>query len=124
MKEIVPVFTDINTIDKIEFAISFVTEQKKIEEIAKAMAPKWSEDPVIWFCYPKGTSKKYKCDFNRDRGWESLGKYKLEPVRQVAVDDDWSALRFRKVDHIKTITRKEKFALTAEAKKRTLKNEA
>lgn len=41
------------------------------------------------------TSKNYKCDFNRDSEWISLGKYNLEPVRQVAIDDDFSALRFR-----------------------------
>jgi hypothetical protein len=49
----------------------------------------------------------------------SLGKYNLEPVRQVSIDDDFSALRFRKVEFIKTITRRESFAITKEAKKRT-----
>jgi hypothetical protein len=37
----------------------------------------------------------------------------------VAIDEDWSALRFRKVEFIKTITRRESYALTTEAKKRT-----
>jgi hypothetical protein len=37
----------------------------------------------------------------------------------VAIDEDWSALRFRRVNHIKNITRKESFALTKEAKERT-----
>jgi hypothetical protein len=32
-----------------------------------------------------------------------LGEYNLEPVRQVAIDKDWSALRFRRVDKIKTL---------------------
>jgi hypothetical protein len=65
------------------------------------------------------TSKNYKCDINRDTGWTSLGNYNLEPVRQVAIDDDFSALRFRKVEFIKSITRRESFALTKEAKIRT-----
>ena len=48
-----------------------------------------------------------------------VGQYNLEPVRLVAIDEDWSALRFRKVEYIKKITRKESYALTAEAKNRT-----
>ena len=55
--------------------------------------------------YPKGTSKKYKCEFNRDSGWPALGAGGYEPVRMVAIDEDWSALRFRKAEKIKSMTR-------------------
>jgi hypothetical protein len=37
----------------------------------------------------------------------------------VAVDEDWSALRFRKTQYIKTMTRREDFALSAEGKQKT-----
>ena len=43
----------------------------------------------------------------------------LEPVKQVAIDEDRSALRFRKVEFNKTITRHQTLDLTAEAKDRT-----
>jgi hypothetical protein len=29
----------------------------------------------------------------------------FEPVRQIAIDEDWSALRFRRTDFIKSMTR-------------------
>ena len=67
----------------------------EIEQFISTIYQKLKGDAVIWLCYPKMTSKNYKCDFNRDSGWISLGKYNLEPVRQVAIDDDFSALRFR-----------------------------
>lgn len=67
----------------------------EIEQFISTIYQKLKGDAVIWSCYPKMTSKNYKCDFNRDSGWTSLGKYNLEPVRQVAIDDDFSALRFR-----------------------------
>jgi hypothetical protein len=35
-----------------------------------------------------------------------MGQYGMEGVRMVAIDEDWSALRFRKVDFIKNFTRK------------------
>jgi len=55
----------------------------------------------LWFAYPKGTSKKYSCDFNRDDDWEVLRQAGFDSVRQVAIDDDWSALRFRRFEFIK-----------------------
>jgi hypothetical protein len=103
----------------IEFAICFATTQIEIDSFITAVNPKILGDAVIWLCYPKGTSKNYKCDFNRDTGWAIVGELGFEPVRQVAIDEDWSALRFRKVEYIKTITRRESYALTNEAKKRT-----
>ena len=105
----------------ITFAIAFVTAQTQIDTLMQELDHRLEGDATLWLCYPKGSSKKYKCDFNRDTGWAVLGQYNLEPVRQVAIDEDWSALRFRKVEFIKNITRKESFALTTEAKQRTSK---
>ena len=75
-------------------------------------------DAVIWFAYPKGTSKKYKSEINRDNGWQVLGEGGFEPVRMVAIDEDWSALRFRRVEHIKTMTRAKESRMTAQGKAR------
>lgn len=62
--------------------------------------------------YPKGTSKKYKSEINRDNGWEILAKSGFESVRQIAIDEDWSAMRFRKVEFIKIMKRRTDFAKT------------
>lgn len=105
----------------VDFAIVFVTKQNEIEESIEQLFPKLNGDAVLWFCYPKGTSKKYKCDFNRDTGWSELGKYNMEGVRQVAIDEDWSALRFRKTEYIKVLARREDYAISDEGKKRIKK---
>lgn len=55
-------------------------------------------DGVFWFCYPKGTSKRYRADIKRDQVWDLLQPYGFRPVAQVALDDDWSALRCRLVE--------------------------
>jgi hypothetical protein len=89
----------------VEFFLAFVTKQKEVDDLAKKISPLMIEDGVLWFAYPKGSSKKYKCEFNRDNGWNELGKFGWEGVRMVAIDEDWSALRFRKAEHIKTMTR-------------------
>jgi hypothetical protein len=49
-----------------------------------------------------------------------LGKLNFEGVMQVSIDEDWSALRFRHVDYIKTMKRKK--ALSEKGKKRIRDN--
>jgi hypothetical protein len=93
------------SLKSLEFALAFGAKLKDVEAFAKIVAKKASGDAVIWFAYPKGTSKRYTCEFNRDSGWTALGEAGYEPVRQVAIDEDWSALRFRKVAYIKTMAR-------------------
>jgi hypothetical protein len=119
MQDSATVITSLARVRSIDFALVFVTKQKEIDQAVEKLAPLLEGDALLWICYPKKTSKKYTCDFNRDTGWDSLGAAALEPVRMVAIDEDWSALRFRKVGFIKSITRRESFALTKEAKQRT-----
>jgi hypothetical protein len=61
---------------------------------------------------PKGTSKKYKSQIDRDHGWNMLGHEGFEPVRMVAIDEDWSAKRFRRAGFIKNMTRPKEYRLT------------
>ncbi len=103
----------------VNWVMIFVTEQEAIERWVESIAPLLEGDAIVWMAYPKGTSKRFKCDFNRDTGWESLGKAGLEGVRQVAIDEDWSALRFRKAEYIKSMTRDTSRAIS-EAGKRKL----
>lgn len=105
----------------VEFALAFVTQQAEVDRLGQAIAAKTQGDAVLWFAYPKGSSKKYKCEFNRDSGWDALGAAGFEPVRQVAIDEDWSALRFRRVEYIKTLTRSKLGAISEQGKARTTK---
>ena len=41
-----------------------------------------------------------------------MGKAGFEGVRMVAIDEDWSAVRFRRVEFIKTMTRPDQVRLT------------
>lgn len=57
--------------------------------------PKLRDGGVYWICYPKGSSPRLKSDINRDKLWPLAAPFGLQPVRQVAIDEDWSALRFK-----------------------------
>lgn len=116
MEKVASIVRETNKIKHGSFVIAFATKQAEVNQFAKTLVAKTTPDGVLWICYPKGTSKKYTCDFNRDTGWAIFGTLGFEPVRQVAIDEDWSALRFKRVEQIQKMTRS--FAMTEEGKRK------
>ena len=100
------------------FFLAFVTTQKEVDDLAKVLAKKSVPDAVVWFAYPKSTSKKYTSEISREAGNEALGNAGFEPVRMVAIDDDWTGKRFRRVAFIKNLTRDPRALVSKEGKKR------
>jgi hypothetical protein len=100
----------------IRFALAFVTTRAGLDRWSKELTAAAEGDAILWIAYPKGSSKRYRCEFNRDSGWDVLGRAGWEPVRLVAIDEDWSALRFRRVEHVGTMTRDPESALSSEGK--------
>jgi hypothetical protein len=84
------------------FMIIFVNLVSDVEVLAPRALHNLISDGVLWFAYPKKTSKKFHSDLDRDHGWEVLIDRGFDKVRQVAVDSDWSALRFRNARYIKS----------------------
>ena len=103
-------------VTKIGFFLAFVTSQPEVDKSARLAAEKTAGDAVVWLAYPKGTSKRYTSTINRDSGWKGMGAAGFEPVRMVAIDEDWSGVRFRRVDFIKKMTRGAEHALTAKGR--------
>jgi hypothetical protein len=91
----------LDAVSESEFSLAFVTRKAEVDLLAGPIAQLAQGDAIVWFAYPKGTSKKYKCDFNRDNGWDKLEPLGFETVRAVAIDEDWSALRFRRKEFVK-----------------------
>ena len=52
---------------------------------------------MLWIAYAKGTSK-VKTDVNRDVLWKAIEPIGWQPVRQIALDEVWSAMRFKPVE--------------------------
>lgn len=78
-----------------EFVQLFVNSKAELEEKLPGVLPLLAEDAVFWITYPK-QSGKVKPDINRD----ILASFVQETtpyraVSNVAVDEKWSALRFR-----------------------------
>ena len=84
------------------FIILFVKSVSEVEHITPMALHNLMADGILWFCYPKKSSKKYSTDLDRDHGWNTLNDSGLHGVRMVSVDDDWSAFRFRNARYIKS----------------------
>jgi len=101
------------------FAMGFAVTQSEFGDISLQLVNGTVNDAIVWLAYPKQSSNRFKCEFNRDSGWNVLGDAGFEPVRQVSIDSDWSALRFRRVAYIKSLSRQKSMAISSEGKRRT-----
>jgi hypothetical protein len=84
------------------FIILFVKSSSEVDHLTPMALHNLMADGILWFCYPKKSSKKYSTDLDRDHGWKSLNDSGLFGVRMVSIDDDWSAFRFRNAKFIKS----------------------
>jgi hypothetical protein len=85
-----------------DFIIFFVKSISEVEFLTPIALHNLLSDGVLWFCYPKKTSKKYSSDINRDNGWKALNDSGFHGIRMVTIDADWSAMRFRNIKFIKS----------------------
>jgi hypothetical protein len=72
-------------------ALIFADSAAAVREVLNAHRGQLAAPPVLWVAYPKGG----RADVNRDTLWPILAEYGLRPISQVALDEVWSALRFR-----------------------------
>jgi hypothetical protein len=75
-------------------ALVFADDAASLRKILDEHGDDVTKPSTFWVAYPKGN----KTDINRDSLWPILGDYAMRPISQVAVDDTWSALRFRPLE--------------------------
>jgi len=85
-----------------DFMILFVRQVPDLEKFAPLALHNLTADGILWFCYPKKTSKNYSTEIDRDHGWKILNDLDFHGIRLVSIDDDWSAMRFRNNKYIKS----------------------
>lgn len=105
-------------VERLHFALAFVKRQADLDRITPELIARAEGDALLWFAYPKKSSRRSRSEIDRDKGWALLGAAGYEPVRIVAIDEDWSALRYRRVEHIASFERDPARALSAAGRKR------
>ncbi len=77
--------------DAAAVALVFAPDAKTLTSALRKHGAQLPAVATTWVLYPKGNVT----DINRDTLWPLLTEYGLRPNGQVAVDETWSALRFR-----------------------------
>ena len=81
----------------IDFIQVFVQNRAALEDQLPKLKPLLAPNGMLWVTYHKGTSK-IKTDIHRDTINEYAHSIGLEGVALISVNDDWSAMRFKKVE--------------------------
>jgi len=76
-----------------DVVLAFVRLQADLDTVAAPAIAAALDDRLAWIAYPKAGN--LGTDLNRDILSDLLTARSVRPVRQVAIDDIWSALRFR-----------------------------
>ena len=76
-----------------EAVVVFVVNRSELSERAAPAVEAALREALAWVAYPK--AGQLETDLNRDSVRDLLMPQGVQPVRQVAIDDVWSALRFR-----------------------------
>ena len=72
-------------------AVVFADDAAAVRKAFDANRDEFAASSNLWIAYPKAN----KADINRDSLWPIATEYGFRPIGQVAIDDTWSALRFR-----------------------------
>jgi hypothetical protein len=82
-----------------DFVQLFVKDSKEFDALQAQAVQAVRYDGLFWLSYPKKSSK-VETDLSREMVWELMLPSGLRPVAQVAIDEVWSALRFRPAERV------------------------
>jgi hypothetical protein len=83
-----------------EFVQFFATKKSEITKSAKKLLQSAAPGALVWITYPKKTSG-VDSDLSREAVWAAMEGTGWRPVSQIAIDEVWSALRFRPTQDVK-----------------------
>jgi hypothetical protein len=87
------------------FVQFFATRAAEIKKSAPRLLKHAAPGALVWIAYPKKTSG-VATDLSRDSVCEVMKPTGWRPVAIVAIDDVWSALRFRPTAEVKSKARR------------------
>jgi hypothetical protein len=84
---------------KIDFALVFAINEKQLIGIVSEVLPALHHRAKFWVAFPKKTSKIVTTLY-RDCSWTCITGVGYESEKQVALDHVWTAIRFKRKEHI------------------------
>jgi predicted SnoaL-like aldol condensation-catalyzing enzyme len=84
-----------------QFVQFFATRKSEIQKSASKLLQSADSGALVWITYPKKSSR-VESDLSREEVWAAMEGTGWRPVSQIAIDDVWSALRFRPIEDVKS----------------------
>jgi hypothetical protein len=78
---------------------AFCRDRAAVAALASTAIGAYRAGGIMLLSYPKGGATA-GTDLDRDSGWEPFTRAGFRPVRQVSIDEDWSAMRWRRVEEV------------------------
>ncbi|AYL96281.1 YdeI/OmpD-associated family protein [Mucilaginibacter celer] len=78
----------------------FVTNSSVLASELQIITPLLKPDTVFWIIYPKKNSG-IETDLEMMSSWDAPAQYGLRPVASAAINEVWTALRFKPVEVVK-----------------------
>lgn len=78
----------------------FVKNKAELKQEMERLREHLRPDTIFWITYPKKSSG-IASDLDMMTSWDETSALKLSPVASAAIDEVWTALRFRPEDQIK-----------------------
>ena len=72
-------------------AFIFANDEHSLRSLLDEHTDDLTKPANLWVAYPKAN----RADINRDSVWPIVAEHGMRPIGQVAIDEVWSALRFR-----------------------------
>jgi predicted SnoaL-like aldol condensation-catalyzing enzyme len=83
------------------FVQFFASKKAEIEKSKKKLLESADPGALVWISYPKKSSR-VDSDLSREVVWAAMEGTGWRPVSQIAIDEVWSALRFRPTQDVKS----------------------
>jgi hypothetical protein len=78
----------------------FVLNAEELEKTLQIIQPGLGPNTIFWIAYPKKSSG-IQSDLDMMTSWKEPEKYGFRPVASIAINDTWTALRFKQPDQVK-----------------------
>ena len=83
-------------LSKADVVLLFAPDRAGLEAKLPSVLKKMQDSAILWVAYPK-LSSKLAADLSRDIIHALAPNHGLDTVSQIAIDEDWSALRLKRV---------------------------
>ncbi|MCF8715988.1 hypothetical protein JM658_14215 [Joostella atrarenae] len=97
----IEIYQSLIQVNKMEFALVFVSTIKELENQVHTLHPKLKGDVVLWVAHPRKKSETLTTDITDDYDWHPLLNHRYEAVKNVKINNDWEAIRFRRSEYHK-----------------------